>query len=118
MLDSQLNKLQLLNVNIEETLERFVGNEMLYLKCLSKFIDDNNYESLKTSIANNDVVNAFESAHALKGVSANLGLNDLYKEVAEITEIFRANSMDYDEENLKRIDNEYHKTLEILKELQ
>ncbi|MCQ2523967.1 MAG: Hpt domain-containing protein [Lachnospiraceae bacterium] len=118
MLDEQLSKLLSLGVNIEETLERFVGNEGLYFRCLGKFIDDNNYSLLKEAIGNNDAENAFEAAHALKGVSANLGLSLLYKEVAQITEVFRARSMDYDESNLSKIDEEYKKTIDTLKSLQ
>ena len=117
MQEIQLNKLLSLNVNIDETLERFVGNENLYLKCLGKFINDTNYQSLKASIESNDVTASFEAAHALKGVSANLGLSDLYREVAEITEVFRAQSMDYDKANLERIDLEYQKVISTLKEL-
>lgn len=118
MLDTQLEKLLSLNVNIDETLERFVGNENLYFKCLGKFIDDNNYQNLKQAIVDGNVLDAFESAHALKGVAANLGLSDLYKEVAVITEVFRSKSLDYDEDNLIRIDKEYDKAINTLKELQ
>lgn len=117
MLDTQVEKLLSLNVNIDETLERFVNNENLYFKCLGKFIDDNNYQTLKKAIEDKSVVDAFEAAHALKGVAANLGLSDLYKEVAVITEVFRSQSLDYDSDNLARIDIEYEKAIKTLKEL-
>lgn len=117
MTETQKEKLESLGVDISETLERFVGNEALYFRCLSKFKDDRNYSIMKEAIAENDSQKAFDGAHALKGVSANLGLNHLYGEVKEITEIFRASSMDYDCENLLRIDDEYNRALDTISSL-
>lgn len=38
-------------VNVEETLRRFMNNEMLMIKFLRKFVDDENMNKLRTLIA-------------------------------------------------------------------
>lgn len=117
MTDTQKSKLEELGVNIDETLERFVGNEDLYLRCLNKLIDDKNYDNMKAAIANKDVTASFDSAHALKGVTANLGLDILYKEMRVITEVFRAGSLEYDAGNMDRINSAYDKVIDTIKDL-
>ena len=78
MTDLQRERLQGLGVDIEETLERFVENEALFFRCLNKLEDDKNYSLLCEAIEEGtDAQKAFDAAHALKGVSANLGLNKL-----------------------------------------
>ena len=53
---------------------------------------------LKESIDAGDLDAAFEAAHALKGVTGNLGLTPIRKPVLEITELLRARTeMDYSE---------------------
>ena len=42
----QKTKLESLGVDLEETLERFVDNEELYLRCLGKLLQDKNYNGM------------------------------------------------------------------------
>ena len=106
-----------LDVNIEEVLERFIGNEMLYIKCLKKLLSDTNYDGMLRAIQAGNAAEAFECVHALKGVSANLGLQRLYNETRPITEVFRAGSLDYDKDNLYRLTAEYAEATEKIKQL-
>lgn len=117
MKDTQKEKLEALGVNINDTLERFVGNEDLYFRCLNKLIDDKNYDNMTLAIRNNDAQASFDAAHALKGVSANLGLDFLYKEMKVITEVFRAGSMNYDASNMERIKKAYTDAIETIRSL-
>lgn len=117
MTDSQKNKLGSLGVDLDETLERFVGNEDLFFRCLNKFIDDKNYTNMISAMEANDASASFDSAHALKGVSANLGLSNLYNEMKVITEVFRAGSMNYDSENFNRIKAFYDEAISTIKAL-
>lgn len=113
----QKEKLLDLGVDLEETLERFVGNEDLYLRCLKKLSNDKNYSSMLDAIDSKDASAAFEAAHALKGVSANLGLDKLYFEMKIITEVFRAGSIDYDKDNLERLIAAYNHAIEVIDKL-
>lgn len=54
-------------VNVEETLRRFMNNEMLMIKFLRKFVDDENMNKLRTLIADkhyNEVLGTACSAYA------------------------------------------------------
>ena len=118
MTDLQRETLEGLGVDIEETMERFVENEALFFRCLNKLPDDKNYAMLCAAIdEGTDARKAFDAAHALKGVSANLGLTKLFNELREITEVFRAGSMDYDTDNLERLKAAYTEAISTIKTL-
>ena len=106
-----------LGVDFVPTMERFVDNEGLYLKCLDKLLADKNYGMLLEAIRDGDVNAAFEASHALKGVSANLGLDRLYRELKIIVEVFRSGSLDYDPENFERLKAVYEETTATIKEV-
>ena len=55
-------------VNVEETLRRFMNNEMLMIKFLRKFVDDENMNKLRTLIADKHYNEVLPVAHTLKGV--------------------------------------------------
>ena len=61
----------------KRTLARFMGNENLYLKFLKKFPDDPNMGRLAAALEADDWDGVESTAHALKGVTANLGLDPL-----------------------------------------
>lgn len=75
--------------DVETTVKRFMGNEGLYVKFLMKFQDDKNYESIQEHIAAGQYEAAFNDAHTLKGVSANLGLNPIYEGASKLVELLR-----------------------------
>ena len=84
--------------NVEEGLARCMGNEALYLRLIATIPADPTFGKLKDSIEAGDLKSAFESAHALKGVTGNLSLTPLYDPIVEITEHLRASEeMDYSE---------------------
>ena len=84
--------------DIKAGLEICMNNEQFYLKMVNMMIKDNQVDRLKQAIADNDLNAAFEAAHALKGVSANLGLTPIRKPVSEMTELLRSRTeMDYSE---------------------
>lgn len=113
----QIDVLSSLGVNLEEVLDRFVQNEALYFKCLGKFVDETNYDELLSGISNNDPKACFEAAHAIKGVTANLGLMKLNNEIAVIVEVFRVGSMDFDPGNLQRIKECYSEAVDAIKSI-
>ena len=73
----------------ERTMARFMGKEDMYIKFLNMFEKDDNIRKLENSIGSGDLTAAFEAAHTLKGVTANLGLTPLYNAVCNIVEPLR-----------------------------
>lgn len=71
------------------TMERFMGNEKLYLKLLDMLFQDDNLKKLGDALNSGNMAGAFEAAHTLKGVSANMGLTALYNAVCALVEPLR-----------------------------
>ena len=92
-----VEKLRQYGANVDEGLGRCLNNETFYLMLVNKSIQDNNFEKLKASCESGDLDQAFEAAHALKGMLANLALTPILQPVEEITEYLRARTvMDYE----------------------
>ena len=82
--------------NVNEGLNRCMNNESFYLMLIGKALADNRLEQLEEQLSNKDLDGAFESAHALKGMYANLSLTPLSKPIIEMTELLRSRTeMDY-----------------------
>ena len=91
-----VEKLNNFGANTAEGLARCFGNEALYLKLVATIPGEASFGKLKDALAEKNLKAAFEAAHALKGVLANLSLTPIYTPVAEITELLRSNTdMDY-----------------------
>ncbi len=83
-------------VNVEEGLSRCLNNEAFYLKMIHMGLADGHFAKLEEAIAAHNLDEAFENAHALKGVVGNLALTPLAKPISEITELLRARTdIDY-----------------------
>ena len=76
--------------DVDEALVRCLNNESFYLMLVQKAVKDPNFDRLPEAIAAGDPGKAFEAAHALKGVMANLALTPICKPVQEITELLRS----------------------------
>ena len=85
-----IDSLKQFGANVDEGLKRCMNNEEFYLKLVTKAVEDASYDKLKDAVEAGDLDAAFEAAHALKGVSANLALTPIYEPVFEITELLRA----------------------------
>lgn len=89
-----LNRLSAYGVDIPSVLDRFVGDEELYDKCLFMFFEDKAFSELSAALNAKNYQLAFESAHTLKGVSANLGLTPLYDAICKVVEALRIGDND------------------------
>ena len=69
---------------------RIMKKDKLIDKYVRKLKDSNVGDALAQAGETMDAVKLFESAHAMKGVCANLGLDALASAADEITEEFRA----------------------------
>ncbi|MDO5476388.1 MAG: Hpt domain-containing protein [Eubacteriales bacterium] len=76
--------------NVEEGLRRCMNNESFYLRLVGIAAADEGFDRLAAQIEAGALEEAFDSAHALKGVLGNLFLTPLYEPVSEVTELLRA----------------------------
>ena len=75
--------------NTEEGLSRCMNNEAFYLRMVGMGLADGNFDKLIDAVSAGDAKEAFEAAHALKGVMGNLSLTPLYEPLSELTEKLR-----------------------------
>lgn len=87
---AKVEDLKAFGADVEEGLKRCVNNEDFYLKMVKKAVDDTSFEDLERAINGKDLDQAFEIAHALKGVYANLALTPICDPVSEIVELLRS----------------------------
>lgn len=118
-MDEEFKKQLVANgADVETTINRFMGNEGLYVKFLMKFQDDKNYESIQEHIAAGQYGDAFNDAHTLKGVSANLGLNPIYEGASRLVELLRGKQPEeIDVEEVNRAKDELGEKCELFRKL-
>ena len=93
-----IEKLKDYGADVEEGLKRCVNNQAFYLNMVEKAAGDSTFEKLLAAMNAGQLEEAFEAAHALKGVYGNLAIKPLYEPVSELTEFLRARTqMDYTE---------------------
>ncbi|WP_051656723.1 Hpt domain-containing protein [Butyrivibrio sp. AE3004] len=93
--------LEILNefgADTKEGMARCLDDEEFYLELIPEALDRTRYEDLKKLLDEKKIPEAFEAAHALKGVLGNLALTPIYDPTSEMTEFLRAGTdMDYTE---------------------
>ena len=80
--------------DMNTTLERFLGDEDFYEKCLIEMLGDSSFRELGEALEQKNVKAAFESAHTLKGLAANMGLDSMLDIVVELVEPLRNGMID------------------------
>jgi len=96
-------------VDVEDGSKRVMNNTKLYAKLLLKFKDDQNIKNIETHLNAGDLPNAQNAAHTLKGLSANLSLIELNKQVLELETQIKASSVKPDQ--LEIVKSVYSKTI-------
>lgn len=91
-------------INYETAMERFFDDEDMYVEFLGKFNAYDTLQQLKAFVAAADVKHAFEAAHTLKGVSANLSLDSVNAVLNPMVEILRAGSMESVAETMPQLE--------------
>ncbi len=99
--------------NVEEGLARCMNNEDFYLKLVNKATDNTTLTKLEMYLKEKDFENAFEAAHALKGIYTNLSLTPLSKPITEMTESLRTNTETDYSQLIEEIKAQFEKLCEL-----
>ncbi len=95
----------------DEVLKRLMNNENILKKFLFKFLDDQSYSLLVSSLESGDGQTAFRAAHTLKGVCQNLSLTRLADSASELTEALRGGTITAEASALaEKVDADYRLT--------
>ena len=91
-----IDKLRGWGANVDEALVRCLNNETFYLTLVNKALQNPAFDRLKEACESGDLDQAFDAAHSLKGMMANLALTPILRPVEKITELLRSRTaMDY-----------------------
>lgn len=102
--------------DVDGALSRMVDDEDLYLECLDEFIKDENMTNISKLIKTDDYESIFNYAHTLKGVSANLGLTQLYEKTCVLVEKLKVHDYEYLEKSFYEMENSYKIFMKIYNE--
>ena len=97
-------------------LKRFYNPDMI-CRFVKRFPSDPSFGQLKAAMAAGDVKEAFRAAHTLKGVSLNLGFDNLSPSAVALTEILRAGTFEGAAGQLAVVEKEYARTLDAIRAL-
>lgn len=99
-------------VDYNDAMERFAGNEELFLKLIGMFLDDTSMSNLVAAMEEGDWEQAEHRAHSLKGVAGNLSFETLYQESAAISRLLREGNVSEAETHLPPAISAYNKAKE------
>ena len=87
-----LLKLKNWGCDMDGAMDRLLQDEELLLSCIQQTAEDAAFDKLGEALRAGDAREAFEQAHMLKGVTANVGLTPLYSILCGLVEPLRAGS--------------------------
>jgi HPt (histidine-containing phosphotransfer) domain-containing protein len=102
-------------VNIKSGLKIVANNSQLYVRLLEKYITNAMYPDFLTAVEGGDTEEICQKAHAMKGTSANLGLDDIAQLLKEC-ELAVKNGMQLQSTPvIVKLKEVYDKTVESIK---
>lgn len=91
-----IEKLQEYGVNTKEGLARCMNMEKFYFKMLGMGLKNDSFDKLEKLLAEGNLDDSFEQAHALKGLVGNLAITPIFVPLSDLTESLRAKKdLDY-----------------------
>ena len=85
-----IEKLREYGADVDDGLARCLNRKDLYIMLVGKLTEDKSLLLLEQQLERGELDEAFETAHALKGVCANLSLTPLTGPVSEMTDLLRS----------------------------
>lgn len=76
-------------IDVQAGIQRFSGNKALYEKYLYEFFENEYFDRLEKALLEEKKEEAFQSAHALKGIAGNLSIQSFYDAICPLVEALR-----------------------------
>lgn len=93
--------------DVRGVMDRFMSDEELLWECLQQFMGENDFSNLQRAAEQGDYKEAFEYAHAIKGIVGNLGIQPVYLPVCRLVESLRNMHTENVAEELKAVMDAY-----------
>ena len=109
------SRLSEVGLDYVEMVDKFMESEPMFLKYFKKFFtaSESVVKELETAIASDDISAIENRAHALKGLSGNIGLNHVFEPAKKIVDDVRAGNFSWYKDDFKKLSAAYQKALEI-----
>ena len=101
-------------INYDDGVHRVVDNEELYQHFLREFPKDPSYYELVNALASKKAEEAFQAAHKLKGVAANLSLDAIYKPVCILVEELRRHDLSHIDQSFPPVKKAYAEIVDFI----
>lgn len=104
-------------LNVTEMVEHFMDSESMFLKYLYKFFEtaDSVVLELTSAAEKEDYQNMLFTAHSLKGLAGNIGLNGVYLPAKKIVDDIRADDHSECGEDFRKLQENYYRAASIAK---
>ena len=118
MEDSMISALAADGVDVYATVQRFGGNEALFLKYLKRFPSEPTFAALTDAVQRNDAEAVNITCHTLKGISGNLGLAPLFEACVSMMAVLRAPGNPDSSPSFAHVCEVYQKTVDWIQNLE
>lgn len=109
-------ELKSIGVEVDKTISRFMDNSEIYVTFLKRFPDEDRITPIKAAVSEKDFEKLAQSAHKLKGVSANLGMIPLSEAARKIEMKAKEKTFDGTDEDLKLVEQLNEEVCRIIRE--
>ena len=104
-------------IKANDGIKRFNGDSSIYESYLMGFLEDGNYKRLLGAMEQERGEEAFQAAHALKGVSGNLSMSGMQGILIPMVEELRVGNMEGAKKYMPQLQEQYDLVIDILTEM-
>lgn len=109
--------LKLAGIDYDAGVARVMGESGLYENLLTKFLDDTNFQELKAALEEQNIKQAFNKAHTLKGITGNLSLVLLHDCVVPLVDNLRCGNLAEAINSFQTVQVQYDTVVKALKSM-
>lgn len=102
--------------DIEDAMGRLGGDHGLFERLLHMMLDNTSYDEMLQAFDDDDVHAAFEAAHALKGVTGNMSMKEVYQAIVPLVEKLRSEDIEGARALLPPVKESYEKAIAAIHE--
>ncbi len=107
----EYEELVLAGIDVKSLTNRLMGNTSLIQRFMNRLVENEHYSALQKAIANGDYKAACSASHTLKGICANLSINELFELFAKQVTLFRADENQKACDLMSEISEKYDSTI-------
>ncbi len=100
-------------IDLDDVNERFDGHNDLYEKYLLRFKEDKHMQGVREALAEEDYQKILEEAHAMKGLSGTLCMQQLYLDSSDVVLAVRNEEYDKVSGLVHKMEHSYEKIMNL-----